>query len=97
MKRIPVIVSLIFLSATIFASCNNQSSADRKETTIKSTDGQADTTLQADEKYTCTMHQEVLSNHPGECPKCGMTLVKQKLTAGQEKMLKDGNYIKPKD
>ena len=27
-------------------------------------------------KYTCPMHPEVISNKPGKCPKCGMTLVK---------------------
>ncbi len=26
-------------------------------------------------KYTCTMHPEVVSDQPGKCPKCGMTLV----------------------
>jgi len=25
-------------------------------------------------KYTCPMHPEVISNEPGNCPKCGMTL-----------------------
>jgi len=25
--------------------------------------------------YTCLMHPEVVTNHPGNCPKCGMTLV----------------------
>ncbi len=42
------------------------------------------------------MHPEVISNKPGKCPKCGMTLVNQKLTDGQKKMLKDRTYIKPK-
>src|ERR1043166_6002087 len=26
-------------------------------------------------KYTCPMHPEVISDRPGKCPKCGMTLV----------------------
>ncbi|MDQ6756403.1 MAG: hypothetical protein M3004_05665 [Bacteroidota bacterium] len=38
----------------------------------------------------------VISDHPGECPKCGMTLVKQKMTAEQEKMMKEGTYVEPK-
>jgi Cu2+-exporting ATPase len=27
------------------------------------------------EKYTCPMHSEVVLDKPGQCPKCGMTLV----------------------
>jgi hypothetical protein len=27
------------------------------------------------QKYTCVMHPEVISDHPGNCPKCGMKLV----------------------
>lgn len=27
--------------------------------------------------YTCPMHPEVTSDKPGNCPKCGMTLVKK--------------------
>ncbi|MBI3117521.1 MAG: hypothetical protein HYZ00_02475, partial [Candidatus Hydrogenedentes bacterium] len=28
--------------------------------------------------YVCPMHSEVVSDHPGECPKCGMNLVEAK-------------------
>lgn len=31
----------------------------------------------AKESYTCPMHAEVVSDKPGKCPKCKMTLVKQ--------------------
>jgi Heavy metal binding domain len=27
------------------------------------------------QKYTCPMHREVITDHPGNCPKCGMKLV----------------------
>jgi hypothetical protein len=40
-----------------------------------------DHTMMGDKKegtqYTCTMHPEVISDKPGNCPKCGMTLVKK--------------------
>jgi len=29
-------------------------------------------------KYTCPMHSEVVQDHPGKCPKCGMNLVEKK-------------------
>ena len=28
-----------------------------------------------EQKYTCPMHPEVITDHPGNCPKCGMKLV----------------------
>jgi Cu(I)/Ag(I) efflux system membrane fusion protein len=33
-------------------------------------------TIQKVQHYTCAMHPEVITNKPGKCPKCGMTLVK---------------------
>jgi uncharacterized membrane protein len=41
-------------------------------------------------QYTCPMHPEVISDKPGKCPKCGMTLVKKeaaKKEADGENML----------
>tara|TARA_R110001583_G_scaffold39260_1_gene125977 strand:+ start:15386 stop:15748 length:363 start_codon:yes stop_codon:yes gene_type:complete len=29
--------------------------------------------------YTCSMHPEVVSDKPGECPKCGMNLIEKKM------------------
>lgn len=31
--------------------------------------------------YTCPMHPEVISDKPGKCPKCGMTLVAKTVKA----------------
>lgn len=47
--------------------------------------------------YICTMHNEVMSDHHGKCPKCGMKLVKQKMTAEQQKMMNEGTYTKPEN
>ena len=34
--------------------------------------------------YTCPMHPEVEQDHPGNCPKCGMTLELKTVTAGAD-------------
>lgn len=35
------------------------------------------------QKYTCPMHPEIMQDSPGNCPKCGMTLVPVKAAAGK--------------
>src|SRR5579863_8316910 len=35
-------------------------------------------------KYTCPMHPQVLEDHPGSCPICGMTLVKKTGQASED-------------
>ena len=37
--------------------------------------GQPPTTGPTATQYTCTMHPEIRSEHPGKCPKCGMKIV----------------------
>jgi hypothetical protein len=85
MKKLFFIATIIFSLAFVFTACSGNN--DKAKT------GQ----LANDEMYTCTMHNEVMSNHPAECPKCGMKLVKQKMTPEQQKMMNERMYIKPKD
>ena len=33
--------------------------------------------------YTCPMHPQVIAHQPGNCPICGMTLVKKEYTAAE--------------
>ena len=86
MKKI-IVIAVIAITSFVVSSCSNSSSQKNVSSAI--TDS---STI-----YSCTMHQEVISDHSGECPKCGMTLVKQKITADQKKLLQDGNYVEPKD
>jgi Heavy metal binding domain len=91
-----VVIILIMTVTLIFTSCSN---AGNNVNPVKST-----ATLQSqanqstgDSMYTCTMHDSVMSYHPGKCPVCGMILIKQKMTAKQVKMMKDSTYIKPQE
>jgi len=59
-------IAILFSVATVFAAHTNTAVAD---TTKK--------VKPAKVQYTCPMHPEVLSDKPGKCPKCGMTLVKK--------------------
>jgi hypothetical protein len=34
--------------------------------------------------YTCKMHPQIVSDQPGDCPICGMKLVKKKMSAKGE-------------
>jgi len=89
MKRI-ILIMLVALFITGLTACNGN------QTTTNNTNTQTDT-LAKDERYTCTMHQDVMSEKPGKCPVCGMNLEKQKMTAQQKKMWKEGTYVKTKD
>jgi Heavy metal binding domain len=94
MKRNIAIVILIAIPATGYVACNNPDT-NKNSTTQTDTSGKRQVMVK-DEMYTCKMHQDVLSVKPAKCPKCGMILVKQKMTDEQMKMMKEGTYIKPK-
>lgn len=43
--------------------------------------------------YTCPMHPEIHAAKPGNCPKCGMVLVKEKPTPVKKKSIKKTNPV----
>ena len=96
MKRNISMVMLIALLTTGFVACNSSDRKNKNSTTQTDTSGMRQVMV-TDEMYTCTMHNEVMSDNPGKCPKCEMTLVKQKMTDEQMKMMKEGTYVKPKE
>lgn len=83
----------LILVSFVFASCDGGNKTNGNST--KTTDNKEQSAK--DEMYTCTMHNEVMGSKPGECPECDMTLVKQKMTDEQMKMMKEGTYTKPKE
>lgn len=66
MKKSIFIVLSVISMALVFQACDNSMPKNPVNGS------------KADEKavYTCTMHPEIQSDKPGDCPKCGMELVK---------------------
>ena len=85
MKKIVFIATILLSLGLVITACSGNDNKAKTEQLAK------------DEMYTCTMHNEVMSDKTGKCPKCGMALVKQKMTEEQKKMMKEGTYIKPKE
>ena len=55
-------------------------------------------TKQQQETYTCPMHPEIHSTKPGNCPKCGMKLVKEKPKQVKQQPVKKHDEMQmPKD
>ncbi|MEO7462920.1 MAG: heavy metal-binding domain-containing protein [Ferruginibacter sp.] len=68
MKRILLIIAILFSSVIIFTACNNNNaSAD----------------LAKDETYSCPMHHQITREKPGQCPICNMDLEKRKMTPAE--------------
>ena len=75
MKKSVYVILLAIALMTAFNSCNTPAS---KSPAVES---------KAEKQviYTCTMHPEIRSNKPGECPKCGMELVKMEHEENSER------------
>ena len=61
-------IAILFSGMTVFAA---------HSTTLVPDTTKTKKVKPAKVQYTCTMHPEILSDKPGKCPKCGMTLVKK--------------------
>jgi predicted Zn-ribbon and HTH transcriptional regulator len=71
MKKLTLMaLAFLFSAATLFAADINISKTLSDTTKTQKV-------KPAKVQYTCTMHPEVLSDKPGKCPKCGMTMVKK--------------------
>ena len=66
MKKLIFIAILAFSTTLAFNACNNPTPS----TPV------VDSKTNEKEIYTCTMHPEIQVDKPGDCPKCGMKLVK---------------------
>lgn len=46
-------------------------------------------------KYTCPMHPQIMEDHPGNCPICGMTLVKKSGQASEQAGISLNTVLQP--
>jgi hypothetical protein len=74
MKKL-ALISAIFIAVGFMSGCNNSSKATSKETKGTSINAQ-ETSLPKGVYYTCEMDPDVHSDKPGDCPKCGMKLIR---------------------
>ncbi len=83
MKAISIIFIGVLLSTTLLTSCSDKK---REQTTIQ---------VKTDAKYTCPMHPQILEDHPGSCPICGMTLVKKSGQASEGSGISLNTVLQP--
>jgi len=76
-------VSLLVMHV-LLSACSNPKPAPAAQTQAKS-----------DVKYTCPMHPQIMEDHPGSCPICGMTLVKKTGQASEEAGISLGTVLQP--
>src|SRR6266446_3183344 len=74
-KEILVLIASAFSLLTITTAIAQHSDHGHDYDHPPSQDYGAASEQDRTQKYTCTMHPEVVTDHPGNCPKCGMKLV----------------------
>lgn len=72
MKSIKIIWTSLVLSTLLLSACS-----DKKKPPVIA---QAQSAV----KYTCPMHPQIMEDHPGSCPICGMALVKKSGQASED-------------
>jgi len=63
------IYTLVLPMLLMGAACNTRQPAAKQQSE------------QADDIYTCSMHPQIREHHPGNCPICGMELIKKNMTS----------------
>ncbi len=66
-----MIIPLLTAGMFVAVSCNSGSTNAKNNSEIQN--------VSAEVYYTCTMHPEVHKDKPGDCPTCGMKLVKKEV------------------
>ena len=82
-----IIIHLAIFSLLLFSSaCNSDKKVDHTQHT------NAD---KGKELYTCSMHPQIIRDKPGNCPICGMQLVKKEMDAASITGVQLASLLKP--
>ena len=66
-KIIWIVIVILTVGVLLLEACRGKGAKEAK------------TTDAPKEFYTCSMHPQVIEHHPGNCPICGMKLIKKNL------------------
>src|SRR5260370_14234606 len=66
MMKTKLFLSYILLATSLFVACKQQTKQAAN--------------VQSKAYYTCSMHPQIHEEHPGNCPICGMKLIRVELT-----------------
>ena len=83
MKIIKIILGTVLLGTILFSACTYNKKAP------------AIVLEKSAVKYTCPMHPQILEDHPGSCPICGMTLVKKSGQASERAGISLNTVLQP--
>jgi Cu(I)/Ag(I) efflux system membrane fusion protein len=83
MKAISIVLAGILLGTVLLTACSDKK---REQATIQA---------KSDVKYTCPMHPQILEDHPGSCPICGMALVKKSGQASEGSGISLSTVLQP--
>jgi Cu(I)/Ag(I) efflux system membrane fusion protein len=83
MKTIKFLFAGMLIAIVMATSCKNPKPAPASE--------QAKSAV----KYTCPMHPQIIEDHPGNCPICGMTLVKKSGQASEGSGISLNTVLQP--
>jgi Cu(I)/Ag(I) efflux system membrane fusion protein len=83
MKSFKIITISLLSGMLFFAACSDQKKDPAKAQ------------VKTDVKYTCPMHPQILEDHPGSCPVCGMALVKKSGQASEGSGISLNTVLKP--
>jgi Cu(I)/Ag(I) efflux system membrane fusion protein len=79
--RLYIAITIVLFSC--MQACSNNET--KKDNTVAT----------SEDVYTCSMHPQVLEHHPGDCPICGMKLVKKNATAVAANNIELESLLKP--